>query len=209
MREGLRQAAREFDAAPALVPPPPPDAATSLYRQMKYSGSRRFLLIGPGAARAAHDYHRMQVQSLPLAPAQQAELDAIYDASRLGRLAPGTRPLRAPHHTVSPGGLVGGLRPDGVPGPGEASLAHAGTLVLDDLPEFRADAIHQLARVLRASESRLARASGPRGEKKSEAALPAKPFMVVATSPDDPGALARAAKLLGVLGGTEWTHLRA
>jgi magnesium chelatase family protein len=55
-------------------------------------------------------------------------------------------PFRAPHHTVSEAGLRGTFRKDYQWRPGEVSLAHGGTLLLDELPEFRAaalDAVHE------------------------------------------------------------------
>jgi magnesium chelatase family protein len=61
------------------------------------------------------------------------EITCIHRVADLTALIT-TRPCRAPHHTLSDVGLVGGGQ---VPLPGEVSLAHNGVLFLDELPEFR------------------------------------------------------------------------
>ncbi|MEN8143947.1 MAG: YifB family Mg chelatase-like AAA ATPase [Gemmatimonadota bacterium] len=81
---------------------------------------------------------------------RSAALEATVVHSVAGCLAPGagllrSRPFRAPHHGITPAGLVGG---GPIPRPGEVSLAHHGVLFLDELPEFRSRALDCLRQPL-------------------------------------------------------------
>ena len=151
-------------------------AAAKRALEIAAAGGHNLLLSGsPGSGKTS------LARCLPglLPPMELAEAVDVTSVHSVAGLVPDgaglsrSRPFRAPHHSISEAGLIGG---GGRPRPGEASLAHCGVLFLDELPEFGRRALEALRQPIEEGWVRIVRAAG-------SASFPAEFTLVAAMNP--------------------------
>jgi magnesium chelatase family protein len=123
------------------------------------AGGHNLLMIGPPGAGKTMLAQRLSTILPSLSFDESLETSKVYSVMGLMPKGQGLitiRPFRAPHHTISDAGLIGGGQ---TPKPGEVSLAHNGVLFLDEMPEFKKNVLEVLRQPMENGTVTISRAS--------------------------------------------------
>ncbi|MDQ5890728.1 MAG: magnesium chelatase family protein [Candidatus Dependentiae bacterium] len=139
------------------------------------AGHHNVIMIGPPGSGKTMLAQRFRTLLPPLSFEEVIGITKVYSVAGMldSRSLITRRPVRAPHHTVSQAGLIGG---GSVPRPGEVSLAHHGILFLDELTEFSRATIEVLRQPMESGQVRISRAQGA-------VAFPASFLLIAAMNP--------------------------